>query len=89
MSLLTTLWPVWADFLPSVAARRSTAAAWGRHGGVAPVAVLLPAPLLPVPGVVWAAYMVMTRFPLPQNNGNLPLPFFGGNYPIIILDNIY
>ena len=21
--------------------------------------------------------------PLPQNNGNLPLPFFDGNYPII------
>ena len=25
---------------------------------------------------------------LPQNNGNLPLPFFGGNYPIFLLDNI-
>ena len=27
--------------------------------------------------------------PLPQNNGNLPLPFFGGEYPIILLDNMY
>ena len=33
--------------------------------------------------------MVITRSILLQNNGNIPLPFFGGNYPIIILDNIY
>ena len=26
--------------------------------------------------------MEITRSTLPQNNGNLPLPFFGGNYPI-------
>ena len=31
--------------------------------------------------------MGFTRSPLPQNNGNLPLPFFGGNYPIVLLDN--
>ena len=34
-------------------------------------------------------YMGITRSPLPQNNGNLPLPFFGGNYPIFILDSVY
>ena len=33
--------------------------------------------------------MVITRSRLPQNNGNLPLPFFGGNYTIDILYNIY
>ena len=33
-------------------------------------------------------YMVTTRSPLPQNNGNLTLPFFGGNYPMVILVNI-
>ena len=33
--------------------------------------------------------MVITRSPLPRNNGNLSLPFFGGNYPIILLDNMY
>ena len=33
--------------------------------------------------------MGFTRSPLPQNNGNLPLPFFGGNDPIVLLDNIY
>ena len=27
--------------------------------------------------------------PLPQYNVNLPLPLFGGNYPIVLLDNIY
>ena len=26
---------------------------------------------------------------LTQNNGNLPLPFFGGNYHIVLLNNIY
>ena len=31
--------------------------------------------------------MGFTRSPLPQNNGNLPLPFFGGNYPIVLLKN--
>ena len=30
--------------------------------------------------------MVITRSPLPQNNDNLPLPFFGGNYPIVLLN---
>ena len=33
--------------------------------------------------------MGFTRSPLPKNNGNLPLTFFGGNYPIVLLDNIY
>ena len=33
--------------------------------------------------------MGITSSPLTQNNGNSPLPFFGGTYPIIILDNIY
>ena len=33
--------------------------------------------------------MKITCSPLPQNNGNLPLPFFGGNYPIVLLENIY
>ena len=33
--------------------------------------------------------MGITRSTLPQNNGNLPLPFFGGNYPIVLLNNIY
>ena len=26
---------------------------------------------------------------LPRNDGNLSLPFFGGNHLIVILDNIY
>ena len=34
-------------------------------------------------------YMGFTRSPLPQNIGNLPLPFFGGNYPFVLLNNIY
>ena len=34
-------------------------------------------------------YIGITCYPLPQNNDNLPLPFFGGNYPIFIIDNIY
>ena len=33
--------------------------------------------------------MGFTISPLPWNNGNLPLPFFGGNYLIVLLDNIY
>ena len=33
--------------------------------------------------------MGITRSPLPQNYGNLPLPSFGGNYPIALLDNVY
>ena len=37
----------------------------------------------------WNTWMVITRSLLPQNNVNLPLPFFGGNFPIVILDNIY
>ena len=32
--------------------------------------------------------MGIARSILPQNNVNFPLPFFNGNYPIIILDNI-
>ena len=35
------------------------------------------------------AYLVITRSTVPQNNGNLPLPFFGGNYPTVLLNNIY
>ena len=34
-------------------------------------------------------YIGNTCSTLPQNDGNLPLPFFGGNYPIFLLDNIY
>ena len=30
-------------------------------------------------------WMVITRSTLPQNNGDLPLPFFGGTYPIVLL----
>ena len=33
--------------------------------------------------------MGITRSTLPRNNGNLPLPFFCGNYPIVLLNNIY
>ena len=33
--------------------------------------------------------MGFTHYPLPQNNGNLPLPFLGRNHPIVLLDNIY
>ena len=34
-------------------------------------------------------YTEITRSPLPQNNGSLTLPFFGGNYLIVLLDNVY
>ena len=33
--------------------------------------------------------MVISCSPLPQNNGNSPLPLFGGNYPILFLNDIY
>ena len=33
------------------------------------------------------SYMGITRSTLPQNNGNLPLPFFFGNYPLVCLNN--
>ena len=33
--------------------------------------------------------MEIACYPLPQNIGNLPFPFFGGNYPIVLLDRIY
>ena len=33
--------------------------------------------------------MGIIRSPLPQNNGNLPLPYFFVNYPIVILYDIY
>ena len=33
--------------------------------------------------------MVIASSPLAQNNGNLPLPFFSGNFPIVLLNNIY
>ena len=39
--------------------------------------------------VGWEAQMGFIRSLLPQNNGNLPLPFFGGNYPIVLLYSIY
>ena len=35
------------------------------------------------------AKMGITRSPLPQNNGNLTLTIFGGNYLIVLLNNIY
>ena len=44
---------------------------------------------VPVEDRVCAPYMGFTRSPLPRNNCNLPLPYFGGNYPIVLLDNIY
>ena len=47
-----------------------------------------PTPALEHSHYKWA-YMGFTRSPLPRNSGNLPLPFFGGNYPIVLLDNIY
>ena len=34
------------------------------------------------------AQMGITHSTLPRNNGNLPLPFFGGNYTIVPLDNV-
>ena len=34
-------------------------------------------------------YMGINRYPLLKNNGNLPSPFLGCNYPIVLLDNIY
>ena len=36
----------------------------------------------------YIAYMGVDSSPLPQNDGNLTLPFFGGKYPIILLYNI-
>ena len=33
--------------------------------------------------------MGFTRSTLPHNNGNLPLPFFGGYYPIVLLNSFY
>ena len=33
--------------------------------------------------------MGISRSPLPQNNGNLSLTFFGGHFATVILDNIY
>ena len=33
--------------------------------------------------------MRINRYTLPQNTGNLPLPFFGGNYPVVLLNNIH
>ena len=32
-------------------------------------------------------YIGFIHYPLPQNNGNLTLTFFGGNYHIFLLDN--
>ena len=33
--------------------------------------------------------MVIIGSPLPQNNGNLPLPFFGGIFPVVLLHIYY
>ena len=33
--------------------------------------------------------MGITCFPLPRNNRNLTSPIFGGNYPILLLNNIF
>ena len=35
------------------------------------------------------AHMGIIRSLLPQNIGNLSLTFFGGKFPIVLLDNIY
>ena len=42
-------------------------------------------------GVTLEAYMGITRYPLPQNNGNLPLPFFVVNTQLFsfIICNVY
>ena len=42
-----------------------------------------PLPYIFVEGVKRLPYMVITRSTLPQNNVNLPLPFFCGNYSIV------
>ena len=42
--------------------------------------------------IIWigaGVYMVITRYPLPPNKANLPLPFFGVDHPIVLLYNIY
>ena len=33
-------------------------------------------------------WTIITRYPLPQNNGDLTSLLFGGNYPIVLLNNI-
>ena len=38
--------------------------------------------------VTSVAYMGITRYPLPQKNGNLSVPFFVGNYLIVFVNNI-
>ena len=37
----------------------------------------------------YKAYMGIAFYPSAQNNDNLTLPFFGGYYPIALLDIIY
>ena len=37
---------------------------------------------------LWSIY-VITHYTLPWNNSNLTLPFFDGNFTIVLLDNIY
>ena len=39
--------------------------------------------------VYYTPYIGFNRSTLPRNNDNLTLPFFGGNYPIVLQDNIY
>ena len=48
-----------------------------------------PQPVQPPPIPPPSQYMGITRSILPQNIGNLSLPFFGGNHPIVLLGNIY
>ena len=38
---------------------------------------------------LWYAYMVITLSDFTKNNSDLPLPFVGANYLIVILNNIY
>ena len=48
-----------------------------KHGGLG-----IPDPRL-------SAITGITRYTLPQNNGNLPLQYFGCKYLIFLLNNIY
>ena len=41
------------------------------------------------PGDIPIGIIGKYSFSVTKNNSNLPLPFFGGNYPIFPYDNIY
>ena len=41
------------------------------------------------PNLSQQTYMGIACSPLPQNNDNLPLPFFGVNHTIVFLNNMY